>query len=91
VNAPNVTLTLDAMELCQLFAGGNRTFPNPDPLALALDIIEQAADTLQMVHDALIGTPDNSQEIASYAWRMSRQLAIGMTLVEALKKSGGAT
>jgi len=90
VSEATVKLAIDLEQLCDLYAGGNRTCCDTEnPLALALDIIEQASDTLHIVHDALLNNASRSQEIANYAWRESRQLTTGIAIVEALQKIKG--
>jgi hypothetical protein len=88
---PSVTLTVDLVELRQLFAGGNRCRGGvPDdanPLDFALDIIEHAAMELYTLHDALRGTEDRTEELASHMWRLSVQLTAGIELVYALQKA----
>jgi len=92
VSKPTVTLTLEIDQIGKLFSGGNRTCLGSElnPLDLALDIIEHANDALYIVQDALLGNPDRSAAIASFAWRASCQVSTGAAIVEALRKAEAA-
>jgi hypothetical protein len=86
-----VTLTIDLLDLRELFMAGNRslgckTKQDADPLAFALDIIDHAAMELYTLQLAIRGDSDhdNEEELSLHAWRISRQLTAGTALVDAL-------
>jgi hypothetical protein len=88
-----LTLTLPIGALRELFAAGNRSSgggiaSDVDPLAMALDIIDYAAEQLYVLHDALLAPEeDRTEELSGHAWRLSIQLTAGIELVQALSKA----
>lgn len=88
-----VTLTVEVGALSDLFMGGNNSGFGGDrlePISMALDIIEHAAEELYMVHDALTSESNRDEDVALHAWRISRQLLAGASIVKALRSAGGA-
>ncbi|HKO46641.1 MAG TPA: hypothetical protein VJV79_02905 [Polyangiaceae bacterium] len=89
---PEVTLTLKLSSVLTLFAAGSNSFgSDPTPFDMVSDIVEHAAAELHMLHDALIGEPSNSEELASHAYRVSAQILAGLEIAKSLEKALGET
>ena len=81
------TITLPMQVVRMMFAASNHLFGEPTAFQVACDVIEHAAMELRTVHDALCGTPSDSQELAVHAYRASEHIKAGLEIVKILEKA----